>query len=176
MLALFVLLLLAVYVPKTTIIGLILSVIVTLLVLYIIIDIIFVNTSIAFTSRSPASPLRTTVLALLSFFSIPLAFSAVFALIPSHFSPPLDNFVRAIYFSFITITTIGYGDIKPYPEAWLPQILIVVEVILGVYFLVILIAIMSNWANNQRLYSEIKSLDDVRGDENGPSARSSSST
>ena len=152
----------ACYLPSLTTCVLLWRVILGLLMLYLICDIVAVNTSIAFTSRSPANPLRTAALTLLTFFSIAFALSVLFALMPFCFEPPLNSPVRAVYFSFITITTVGYGDIKPLTEAWLPQILIVFEIMLGAYFLVVLLAIVSTWANNRSFYSDIKSLNDVR--------------
>lgn len=155
-------LLVAFYLPKTTNCGLSWNFMMMLPVLYLVLDIVAVNTSIAFTTRSPTNPLRTAILTLLAFFSVALAFSVLFALMPYCFKPPLNHPVNAAYFSFITITTTGYGDIKPLSKEWLPQFAIIVEIIISVYFLVILLAIISNWTNNRSLYLDIKSLDDVR--------------
>ncbi|MEM7353842.1 MAG: ion channel [Acidobacteriota bacterium] len=48
-----------------------------------------------------------------------------------------DDMHIAVYFSFVTLTTLGYGDITPVSE--LAQTLVLVEAIIGQLFLVILI-------------------------------------
>lgn len=40
-----------------------------------------------------------------------------------------DTYLTAVYFSFVTFTTVGYGDITPL--AGLPQIVVMLEIILG---------------------------------------------
>lgn len=53
-------------------------------------------------------------------------------------APWLDNFAAAVYFSFVTITTLGYGDISPaLPVA---RFLVVMEAIVGVFYMAILVA------------------------------------
>ncbi|MCI0563216.1 MAG: hypothetical protein MN733_32465, partial [Nitrososphaera sp.] len=63
-------LLVAFSLPKTTNCGLSWSFMMMLPVSYFVLDILAVNTSIAFTTRSPANPLRTVILTLLGFFSV----------------------------------------------------------------------------------------------------------
>lgn len=46
----------------------------------------------------------------------------------------------AIYFSIITITTVGYGDI--HPIHWYSKLVIIAEITIGVWFLITLIPIM----------------------------------
>jgi hypothetical protein len=51
--------------------------------------------------------------------------------------PFLESWVTPLYFSFVTITTLGYGDFSP--QRWFGQILVMVEVLTGlVLFLVVL--------------------------------------
>ncbi len=53
-------------------------------------------------------------------------------------APWLDNFAAAVYFSFVTITTLGYGDISPaLPVA---RFLVMMEAIVGVFYMAILVA------------------------------------
>ena len=52
--------------------------------------------------------------------------------------PWLDNFANAVYFSFVTITTLGYGDISP--ALPLPRFLVYMEAIVGVFYMAILVA------------------------------------
>jgi len=52
--------------------------------------------------------------------------------------PWLKNFSTAVYFSFVTITTLGYGDISPvFPLA---RFLVYMEAIVGVFYMAILVA------------------------------------
>jgi len=53
-------------------------------------------------------------------------------------APWLENFSAAIYFSFVTITTLGYGDISPVIP--LARVLVVMEAIIGVFYMAILVA------------------------------------
>lgn len=50
----------------------------------------------------------------------------------------LENFSAGVYFSFVTITTLGYGDISPILP--LARSLVVMEAIVGVFYMAILVA------------------------------------
>ena len=50
----------------------------------------------------------------------------------------LENFADATYFSFVTITTLGYGDISPVLP--LARFLVYMEAIVGVFYMAILVA------------------------------------
>ena len=53
-------------------------------------------------------------------------------------APWIDNFATVIYFSFVTITTLGYGDISP--ALPLARFLVYMEAIVGVFYMAILVA------------------------------------
>jgi voltage-gated potassium channel len=53
-------------------------------------------------------------------------------------APWIENFATAIYFSFVTITTLGYGDISPAMP--LARFLVFMEAIIGVFYMAILVA------------------------------------
>ena len=53
-------------------------------------------------------------------------------------APWLDNFATGVYFSFVTITTLGYGDISPVLP--LARFLVYMEAIIGVFYMAILVA------------------------------------
>lgn len=53
-------------------------------------------------------------------------------------APWLENFSAAIYFSFISLTTLGYGDISPVLP--LARFLVYMEAIVGVFYMAILVA------------------------------------
>lgn len=49
-----------------------------------------------------------------------------------------DNFFDALYFSFVTLTTLGYGDISPaVPVA---RFLVIMEAVVGMFYMSILVA------------------------------------
>ncbi len=43
----------------------------------------------------------------------------------------IRGFVHALYFSVVTMTTLGFGDIAANPDSWQGQVLLMVQVILG---------------------------------------------
>jgi hypothetical protein len=52
--------------------------------------------------------------------------------------PWYDNFSNAAYYSFVTLTTLGYGDISP--VAPVARFLVYMEAIFGVFYMAILVA------------------------------------
>ena len=51
--------------------------------------------------------------------------------------------VRALYFSIVTMTTLGFGDMHATPDGWLGHVLLSVQVILGYVILGALITRLS---------------------------------
>jgi voltage-gated potassium channel Kch len=49
-----------------------------------------------------------------------------------------DNFADAAYYSFVTLTTLGYGDISPVTPV--ARFLVYMEAIVGVFYMAILVA------------------------------------
>ena len=43
----------------------------------------------------------------------------------------LRGFVHSLYFSVVTMTTLGFGDIAANPDSWKGQLLLMLQVILG---------------------------------------------
>ncbi|RJQ50877.1 MAG: two pore domain potassium channel family protein [Desulfobacteraceae bacterium] len=56
---------------------------------------------------------------------------------------------QAFYFSVVTITTLGFGDIHPNINAWHIQLFTILEVIVGLYFLITILTIFVSWAVNE---------------------------
>lgn len=107
--------------------------------IFFILDILLIHTSLGFVRHKPQNILRSAVLAFFSFVQLPVGFAVFYRCIPDSFVPSL-NAMRAVYFSFVTITTVGYGDIQPKASDWLSQALILVELIVGIFFIAVLIA------------------------------------
>jgi voltage-gated potassium channel Kch len=49
-----------------------------------------------------------------------------------------DNFFDALYFSFVTLTTLGYGDISPAMSV--ARFLVIMEAVVGMFYMSILVA------------------------------------
>ena len=49
-----------------------------------------------------------------------------------------ENFADGAYYSFVTLTTLGYGDISPVTP--MARFLVYMEAILGVFYMAILVA------------------------------------
>jgi voltage-gated potassium channel Kch len=81
------------------------------------------------------------------YFMLGLFFSALFTLL-LHFSPdalrglevnrPLDQISSTVYFSFVTLTTLGYGDISPATP--LARFLVILESVTGMFYLAMIVA------------------------------------
>ena len=67
------------------------------------------------------------------YYFVPKLFPAAF------FAPPLDNFVDALYFSGVTIATVGYGDIKP--AHVVTKLLVLYELFSGLLLLVVALSV-----------------------------------
>jgi voltage-gated potassium channel len=76
------------------------------------------------------------------FYFLSKLFSAAF------FAPPFDNFVDALYFSGVTITTLGYGDIKP--DHIVTKMLVLYELFSGLLLLVVALSVYLSAHSCQR--------------------------
>ena len=79
-------------------------------------------------------------LALKSYLELILNFATMYYLFPAAwFKQEFDFYFQALYFSGVTITTLGYGDIAP--VCIVPQLLTVYEVLCGFILLIVSFAI-----------------------------------
>jgi len=132
---------------------------------YFLYDILLLSTSATFVTRYPSHPFRSLALNLSSFFQIALPYAIVYKLASSAFSRSL-NTVDAIYFSVVTISTVGYGDIHVLSTsscAKALEIAIVSEIVFGLYMLAGLIAVVASWANQMPNLQVAKPLATLRG-------------
>ncbi|MEZ9156985.1 ion channel [Vibrio lentus] len=81
------------------------------------------------------------VLSFRSYFELIINFAIIYSLLPKDFWKGGDslNILEAMYFSGVTITTLGYGDVSP--ENWFSQFLSVFEVLCGFSLIVVCLAI-----------------------------------
>lgn len=70
-------------------------------------------------------------------------FSSFYFFVPNILNNPLSNIVQAIYFSIVTFTTLGYGDLFPGAGSILGQFLVIAEVIIGYMMLGGLVSIFT---------------------------------
>ncbi len=94
-------------------------------------------------SNSKLTPKDRITLSLKSYLELIINFAILYLLLPQTAetwkgkSP--ESITDAIYFSGVTITTLGYGDISP--VHWFPQFLTVYEVFCGFILLIVCFAI-----------------------------------
>ncbi|MFH1881317.1 MAG: pentapeptide repeat-containing protein [Planctomycetota bacterium] len=71
-----------------------------------------------------------------TFFGLSIAFAVVYWLCPTFVMVnqvvgDIRGFWHALYFSVVTMTTLGFGDIAANPDSWVGQTLLMLQVILG---------------------------------------------
>jgi hypothetical protein len=111
-----------------------------------VLDSLAVNTSITFITRRPIHNLRSIALTLFNVLNVTLAFSALYAIERWCFRDPPIEFVDAIYFSLLTLTTVGHGD----PGGECPtsaKLTVVTHVIVSLYFLAVVLTTVVSWAS-----------------------------
>lgn len=94
-----------------------------------------------FASNYGSSPKRV----LQSFFSVCFVYALIYWLFPSLTSASSEiSFVRSIYFSIVTMTTLGFGDIYANAYSSFSQLLLITHVLSGYVLLGALITVLSN--------------------------------
>ncbi len=94
-----------------------------------------------FTSNYGTSPKRV----IQSFFLVCFLYALIYWLFPSLTSVNGDiSFVHSIYFSIVTMTTLGFGDIYANSDSWVAQLLLITHVLSGYVLLGALITVLSN--------------------------------
>lgn len=69
-------------------------------------------------------------LALNSYLELMIGFGLLYYLLPdSYFSHPFASIIESIYFSAVTMTTVGYGDFSPHH--WMAQLLVILQIFCG---------------------------------------------
>ncbi len=123
-------------------------------------DIFLSNVSITFTGRFPASPIRSVVYSLVAYVHIALSFAFFYiALGNNNFGKPV-NPGSSIFFSFGTIATVGYGDLSPISN--IAKFLVVLELVLGLFFVAIILAQVAGWASKSRREEGNYPIDELR--------------
>ena len=115
------------------------------------VDILAYHTAGLFTTRWPAHPMRIVVLSFAALVSLAMCFAILFTIQRHAFKDSISAY-QATYFSFVTIATVGFGDISPKLDGslasnWL-QFSIVWEIVIGLYFLTVLVAGVVAWVGS----------------------------
>ncbi len=122
-----------------------------ILTTFLAVDILISNTSVAFVTRFPAHPIRTVLLTLTGAGTLAVCFASLYLLWPCGFDGVSARLTPtlAIYFSVVSMATVGFGDVHPKPDATGPQLVVVSEVFVGLYFVGVLVAVVASWANTR---------------------------
>lgn len=88
-------------------------------------------------------------MAMRSYVGLHLNFAVIYYFVPrSLFDPKFTNFVEALYFSGVTLATLGYGDIKP--AHYVSQLLSLYEVFAGLLLVVVAFAVYLSALGQER--------------------------
>ena len=80
-----------------------------------------------------------------SFFFVCFLYALIYWLVPSLTSVDGEfSFIRSVYFSVVTMTTLGFGDIYANEFSWLSQLLLITHVLSGYVLLGALITVLSS--------------------------------
>lgn len=89
---------------------------------------------------SNLKPGQRIKMAMRSYIGLLINFALIYYFLPKWlFDPGFKNFVEAFYFSGVTLTTLGYGDIKPVHYS--SQMLTLYEVFSGLLLVVVALAV-----------------------------------
>jgi hypothetical protein len=156
---------------------LLLTVFSTVIATRLVLDILIINTSTAFVTRNPKDPLRSAILLICGFGQIAIAYAVFYSLLVAGFnftnlqSTLKGDPLHALYFSVITLATLGYGDITPLHfsqgpaaryEEFLSEFLIMSEIFCGVYFLALLVTTILSLLSNDRPDHQEHTLAEIR--------------
>jgi hypothetical protein len=93
---------------------------------------------------------RAIILALINYLELTIGFAIIYAwsgAISSH-THTLTGALEALYFSCITVTTLGYGDFSPSNS--FGQLLVIIETMMGIVLLVLVIGALVSGLSNIR--------------------------
>ena len=105
-----------------------------LITAYLLIDLLIVNTSVSFVTKDPINSLRSFLLTFFSFTHVIIAYGIFYKFYGDQFNSIMCN-SQILYFSTVTITTLGYGDFTPTKSGTIAQALIVLQVLTGLFFI-----------------------------------------
>jgi hypothetical protein len=117
----------------------------TFIAIYLIADMFMLPTSIAFGGLPPMRPLRALVFVFFNYISICIAFGVLYITLCRSSFNIAPNLIDIAYFSCTTMTTLGIGDIHPARQTVLVKLLVIPEVLIGLYFWAVLVGMIIAW-------------------------------
>jgi hypothetical protein len=120
-----------------------------IIALYLLLDALAVNTSYVFLTGSPISPVRSVLLTMGTYLDLALCFAVpwVWIVRDNKSCPVLERAITATYESLRTLATLGPEN--P-PDWWAGRLLVVSEILVGIYFVAVVVAIYVSWARTGR--------------------------
>jgi len=125
---------------------------------YLIIDTIFYIAGIIFLAdiyKGTITYKRSLITLFFNYLEITLDFAVIYAHFDSvkeqFFTRKLENSFEAVYFSFVTSATVGYGDIAP--KTPLGQFLVIAQIILFFIFIGIFLNYFTSKINSETFYN-----------------------
>lgn len=117
---------------------------------FVVVDLLAYNTRVAFITQHSQAPLRSAVYGVVGFAFIAGSFAALFlSLAPNDFKPQSLDVISAVYFSFVTLATLGYGDIYPKVAATGAQFMVIAAVLVGLFYVAGVLVTLVAWANGR---------------------------
>jgi hypothetical protein len=120
------------------------NIIILIATVYMLLDLLIANTSVSFVSMNPINSLRSFLLTLFAFTHVIIAYGIFFKFYGEQFDASMCD-SQVLYFSTVTITTVGYGDFVPMKSGTMAQVLVVLELLTGLYFLTGVLARIINF-------------------------------
>ena len=106
-----------------------------LLSLAFLFDVLISNTSIAFISRNPINELRSFLLTFFAYTHIIIIYGVFYKFVQHQLSETMCSW-QYLYFSTVTITTLGFGDFVPQRWGTMAQVIVIFELLTGLFFVI----------------------------------------
>jgi hypothetical protein len=110
------------------------NIIILVATIYLLLDLLIANTSVSFVTMDPINSLRSFLLTLFAFTHVIIAYGIFYKFCGGQFNSNMCD-SQVLYFSAVTITTLGYGDFAPSKSGTMAQVLVVLELLTGLFFL-----------------------------------------
>jgi hypothetical protein len=113
-------------------------------------DILTVNSAIAFVSRGPAHPLRSAIFGVSALAQLGTVFAVFYACLREGLCRPVLPVFDVLYFSFVTMATVGYGDLRPADYGGLADLLklvVIAQLLISIFFAGVILTTVVQWAN-----------------------------
>ena len=93
---------------------------------------------------------RSILFAMVNYVECILLFSLIYLAMPYQFNKPINESIeKALYYSMVTITTLGYGDIEPI--CWMSRMVSGIESIVGIFFIALIVGFFLNHLSENKI-------------------------